>query len=61
MRNGHAAREARQRVASENAAERDTRSDRQQIERLLAAGHTSEKEITQLKVRIKKAKEKSDG
>ncbi len=61
MRNGHAAREARQRVATENAAERAKRSDAQQIRHLRKAGHTAEREVARLKVRIKKAKEKSDG
>ncbi len=56
MRNSPIERERRQKVAAENAADRAKRSDRQQIEHLLVAGHTATKEIARLKARIKKEK-----
>ena len=59
MDNSHTARERRQKVAKENAAVRELRTDAGQIKWLRHQGHTAEREIARLKARI--AKEKGDG
>ena len=57
--NGHVARESRQRVAKENAANRAQRSDEQQIEWLIRNGYNAKKEIARLTARIEKAEAKA--
>ena len=51
-RNGRQAREARRQGARERQAERDKRTDQQQIDRLRASGHGDCKEVYRLKHRI---------
>ena len=51
-RNGKEARQTRQREATERQAERDKRTDQQQIDRLRANGHGDCKEVHRLKARL---------
>jgi hypothetical protein len=51
-RNGQDAREARRNSAAQRQAERDARTDQQQVDKLRRAGHGHCKEVLRLKMRM---------